>query len=798
MAANRLSVVLLVALFSLSYGESSAQELPQRRECGKGRLLTDGSCLDIRTVAADDGGSVYWVDAENGSDSNPGTEEQPFSTIGRTTSSGFLDPGDWVIIRGGVYREEIRPQENGAVAGGDTLRVTWAAYPGEKVVVSGADVVTSTWQSQSDGTWRQEWVWDGLWNDSGATGIERRELFVDNGDPLVPVASRSAVVPGTFYVEGGEESSTPTAVYLRPHDDTDPNAHVVEVGQRGQLFQTHGEPDHECGSSGRYYHLVGLIFRHATTHSQRGAVCPGAEGTLIEGVTARENNGAGFKVVGTRHVLRDVKALRNGRTGLSGSEAENILVDGAELAHNNYRGYDYFGESGGGKFTRTNGSTFRHLYSHENEGPGFWLDFRNQNNTIARSVFDRNIGFGLNLELKTEGTRVVNNVFSRTQFEQVPHRGFGLTIQLAYDNLVAYNTFILNDEGGVLTWNDGRDDDPAYEPTRSRNNHIYNNLFVNNLQGPSSAQNQMQVVDLEEGENVHTVFSNRIDGNAYWPRNGGKGFGVLYHIRHPEGGTSNFAAERLSEWQSVTIHDQNSFTVDEGDAHVENPSDATSGWRPAPNSQLIGQAVPLPEKWDPVLRDFDGDSRPVDGADIGADQVSSASSSGALDQQKIALHEGWNLISSSVEPRDSSLSEVFDGLLAQVSVIESEAGNQFVPDTGENTIGAWEPHEAYQVYMQEAGTLRVEGTRLSPSAESISLQEGWNLIPYFGDDPMPVKYALASLSTGLVMVKNEYGRVYFPSFAINGIDTLRPGQGYKVYVTQPTTLTYPANANTAF
>lgn len=781
--------MLIIVVLSFSVGESYGQEFYQRRDCGDGKVLDDGVCRDIRNVADDNGGSVYWVDTQNGSDGNPGTEAEPFATISRTTQAGFLEPGDWVIIRDGVYREEIRPQESGAVVGGDTLRITWAAFSEGEVVVSGADIVTSSWQAQDDETWRHDWDWNGIWNDPGASAIERRELFVDDGDPLVPVASRSAVVPGTFYVEGGMESDTPTAVYLRTHDDTDPNTHMIEVGQRGQLFQTHGEPDYECGSSGRYYHLVGLTFRHATTHSQRGAVCPGATGSLIEGVTARENNGAGFKVIGSHHLLRDVQALANGRTGLSGSRAENVLIDGAELAYNNYRGHAYFDESGGGKFVRTTGSTFRHLYSHENEGPGFWLDIRNRNNTVERSVFDRNIGFGLNLELKTRDTRVVNNVFSRTSFNSRPHRGFGLTIQLAYDNLVAFNTFIKNGEGGIMTWNDSRDSDPAYEPTRSRRNHIYNNLFVNNLQGPSPEENQMQLADLAEGENVFTGYSNQVNGNAYWPANNGKGFGALYHVPDPQGGTGNFKAESLSEWQSRTIHDSSSFVVSTGEPHVADPDDAAEGWRLVSNSQLTNEAVPLPDQFAPVLRDFDGDPRPVAEADIGADQFSSAEESLI---QKITLRKGLNMISSSIQPSEVRLDSIFSDIQSDLVFVRDESGDVYNPGQGVNSIGGWSSDEAYVVYVSSDCTLQIEGSDLA-SETPLSLETGWNWVPYFPDGSMSVENAMSSITSDLFMVKNYSGKAHIPSQNINDIKNMEPGQGYKVYVTDPTTLIYPTS-----
>lgn len=591
----------------------------ERKDCPDGKILHNGKCQDIRDVAAKDGGSVYWVDANNGDDSNPGTEQKPFATISRTTQSGFLNPGDWVIIKEGTYREEIRPQEDGAVVDGETKYITWAAYSKGKVIVSGADVTDTTWTLQGDNTWKADWIWDGLFNDTGASAIERRELFVDDGKPLIPVETQSDVSPGEFYVDGGEEGSTPNAVYLRTHDDTDPNNHKIEVGQRGQLFQKAGEDDFNCGNSGQYYRLIGIEFRHAASHSQRG-LCPGAKGTVMEEVTSRENNGAGFKVIGDNHTLRGVKAINNGRTGLSGADSKNVFVNRAEMKDNNYRGHSYFDESGGGKFVKSVDAVFRNLYSHDNNGPGFWIDIKNDNITVERSVFDNNIGFGLNIELKSRNCRIVNNVFSRTAFEKRPQRGFGILVQLGYNNLIAFNTFIKNGEGGIQTFNDDRDKDPTFAPTRSRYNHIYNNLFVNNLQDASPEEMQMQLEDVEEGNETFTVYSNESNGNAFWPSNAGKGFGELFLKPDPSGGTGNFRVNSLSAWKEGTIHDEDSFVVQTGKPHVVDPTDASQGWRLVRESQLRGRAVRLPDKFDPVKKDFDGDTRSEVGADIGADE----------------------------------------------------------------------------------------------------------------------------------------------------------------------------------
>src|SRR5688500_11425942 len=79
--------------------------------------------------------STYFV-ATNGSDSNAGAVTAPFRTIQR--AANLAKPGDTVYVRGGTYRETVRPANNGTAS----ARIAYKAYPGEKVTVSGADVVT--------------------------------------------------------------------------------------------------------------------------------------------------------------------------------------------------------------------------------------------------------------------------------------------------------------------------------------------------------------------------------------------------------------------------------------------------------------------------------------------------------------------------------------------------------------------------------------------------------------------------------------------------------------------------------
>jgi hypothetical protein len=81
-------------------------------------------------VPAQAAGNVYYV-AKNGSNSNPGTEAQPWLTIQKAAST--LTAGDTVYVKAGTYREQVRPRNSGT----DGNVITYAAYPGNIVIIDG-------------------------------------------------------------------------------------------------------------------------------------------------------------------------------------------------------------------------------------------------------------------------------------------------------------------------------------------------------------------------------------------------------------------------------------------------------------------------------------------------------------------------------------------------------------------------------------------------------------------------------------------------------------------------------------
>ena len=164
--------------------------------------------------------------------------------------------------------------------------------------------------------------------------------------------------------------------------------------------------------------------------------------------------------------------------------------------------------------------------------------------------------------------------------------------------------------------------------------------------------------------------------------------------------------------------------------------------------------------------------------------------------QGVDLRQGWNMVSSYVAPTTPNMADVFASIKPNIELVKDEAGNQYHPQSGLNTIGDWSSLESYQIYAHSPQTLSLEGTAIDLSSP-ISLVAGWNLVPYFATQEISVEEALASIADEVTLVKDYAGRVYYPEFAINEIGSMRPGEGYKVHTDVDATLVYPAAGTVA-
>jgi parallel beta-helix repeat protein len=117
------------------FGEDKTVKLRATARVFLGILLLSTLWITALTTtsASPSPGTTYYV-AENGNDSNPGTENEPWLTIQKAADTA--QAGDTVYIKEGTYSEWVSPQNSGS----PEYYITFAAYPGDVVTIDGADV----------------------------------------------------------------------------------------------------------------------------------------------------------------------------------------------------------------------------------------------------------------------------------------------------------------------------------------------------------------------------------------------------------------------------------------------------------------------------------------------------------------------------------------------------------------------------------------------------------------------------------------------------------------------------------
>ena len=121
-------------------------------------VLAVALLLMVGPIVLGQGTEADFYVATDGSDANPGTTEQPFATLAKAQEAVRgriavgLDSDLTVSIGGGTYRLEetlvFRSQDSGT----NEHAVTYAAKPGEEVVISGGRPITG-WKAGPKGVY---------------------------------------------------------------------------------------------------------------------------------------------------------------------------------------------------------------------------------------------------------------------------------------------------------------------------------------------------------------------------------------------------------------------------------------------------------------------------------------------------------------------------------------------------------------------------------------------------------------------------------------------------------------------
>jgi hypothetical protein len=374
---------------------------------------------------------------------NPG---QDLAAIVRTAP-----PGTTFLFSPGIYRiQSIVPKDNDVFQGEGT-----AILNGSKLLEMHPD--GGQWSAVEP---RAKWGPGHCDKDHPRCWI-LNDLFIDNRIQT-PVESLGELGPGRWFYD-----DTSGKVYI----STNPISHQVEFGVTTAAFSgtaTGVEISHlivekyasppQWGAVGGS--LTGVIQAERSTGK--------AQGWKVLNTEVRWNHGAGIEL-GSSARIESCNVHHNGQLGI-GPHGANDLVEGNEIAYNNYAGYDFSWEAGGTKFSGTDNLVVRSNYVHDNLGNGLWTDIDNIHTLYEKNKVINNKGHGIRHEISYDAI-IRNNLLKGNMA--------GIMVVLSSNVEVYGNVIEVPADGtdGIRIAN-GQRGVGAYGPHIAHDIHVHNNIIT--------------------------------------------------------------------------------------------------------------------------------------------------------------------------------------------------------------------------------------------------------------------------------------------------------------------------------
>lgn len=499
--------------------------------------------------------AFIYVDAVNGSDSNPGTASQPLKTIGASVTMAETNNqnniGSRVIVNPGTYRESVSivpPYQS------TSMPITVQAATNGTVTVSGAQQFMG-WQPYAPNyniytnAWTNNW---GLCNTLSSNAppapdaVLRREMVFVNGTRLEQVLSLNEVTAGTFFVD-----ETAGTIYVWPPAGTNMSTADVEVGMLPTLLSIQGQSN---------VVVRGLTFQYANSCRENAAAIVystnGMSNILFDTDSFIWNNAQGLSLgsILSNFTVQNSIANHNGESGFQSTQVKLGLFQSDQSSYNNWRGAQgayYTWNDAGSHFYQMHNLTISNFTSSYNQTHGMHYDTDNQNISITSMNTYGDLLASLLLEKDEGPVTVTGSSFCGNSSLASYYGGTGLTLRDS-ENVSLTNSNLVNDYFGLyVTGVMGGYPETNWE-TGENYQLVNSNLTLKNdiVQGVAG---QQLVSDSNLGGSDWSQFQSTLssDSNTWWNAFNNTAFTVPIPIL----GTM----EGFSAWQSSTGQDLGSF-----------------------------------------------------------------------------------------------------------------------------------------------------------------------------------------------------------------------------------------------
>ncbi|MBK9338553.1 MAG: T9SS type A sorting domain-containing protein [Lewinellaceae bacterium] len=166
-------------------------------------------------------------------------------------------------------------------------------------------------------------------------------------------------------------------------------------------------------------------------------------------------------------------------------------------------------------------------------------------------------------------------------------------------------------------------------------------------------------------------------------------------------------------------------------------------------------------------------------------------------RRDIPLTTGWNWISFNLLHPDPSLNAALaslqhpeNDLFKNQTTFSEYAGGWLGSLAAINNTGM------FQYRADVPDTIQMRGALIDPAALNIPVSAGWNWVGYVPNYALPVSVALGGLTPlngDIIKGQTEFAQ-YIAGFGwLGSLQFLEPPKGYQLKISNPGTITYPAN-----